>query len=147
MLWFTRDNDGTPSMASVWYDTGSGGVVTGPAPLASVQAGPSGSGFRSAVAAAGRDGHVVVYGWLIGPVAQVWLDWKGAKVAGNLVNWPADPTLQAYWLRAADWVPLGSQPSTVPSGSPSPAAPQPANLVGADANAQPKFTLPLAPGR
>lgn len=147
MLWFSRESDGTPSMTSVWYDTGSGGVVTGPAPLASIQAGPAGPGFRSAVAAADRAGHVVVYGWLIGPVAQVWLDWKGTKLAANLVNWPADGSLQAYWLRAADWVPTGNVPSTVPSGSPSPAPLYPANLVGADANGQPKFSLPLAAGR
>jgi hypothetical protein len=148
MLWFSRASDGTPAMTSVWYNTASGSVVTGPAPLTSVQAGPAGPGFRSAVAAADQEGRVVVYGWLIGPVAQVWLDWKGTKVPGTLVNWPGDQTLQAYWLRAGAWVPVADAPaSAAPSGSPTPAGPQPANLVGADSKGQPAFTLPLAPGR
>jgi hypothetical protein len=148
MLWFSKASDGTPSMTSVWYDTANGDVVTGPAPMTSVQAGPAGPGFRSAIAAADQEGRMTVYGWLVGPVAQVWLDWKGTKLPGTLVNWPVDPTLQAYWLRAGAWVPVADAPASAPpSGSPAPAPPQPANLVAGDAKGQPTFTLPLAPGR
>jgi hypothetical protein len=144
LVWFGGPG-ATTGMDSVWYDPGTGGVVTGPPAMAAWTAARPDGGFQRVVAAAGRDGRIVVYGWLIGPAVRVWLEWRGARLTGTLLPWPADPGRQAFWLRAGDWVPAGSATAS-PGPSPGPAAASSgrASLFAADAGGKTLFELSLS---
>jgi hypothetical protein len=133
LVWF----DGT-GMDSAWYDPGTGRVVTGPAPMAAWPAPRRDLGFQRVIAASGRDGRIVVYGWLIGAAERIWLQWRGTRTTGTLLPWPVDPRRQVFWLRAGDWV-----PAVAPSPLKSPGT-DAASLVGADAGGRPLFDLPLS---
>lgn len=140
---FGTFGDGTPNVDTIWYDPTTAAVVSGPVSMAAWPAQAQGAGFQKTVAAADRDGRIVVYGWLLGPVDKVWLEWRGNRLPATLVPWPANPTCKAFWLRAGDYVPAAVAP---PSHGASPVDTA-ATLVAADAGGKPVYSLPLAPGR
>jgi hypothetical protein len=145
LVWF-GDGTGTGDMNSAWYDPGTGGVVSGPVAMAAWPAARADYGFQRVVAAAARNGRVTLYGWLLGPAAQVRLAWRGARLTGTLLSWPADPGRQAFWLHAGDWAPLAAAPR--PSGGPSSAASPvsyQAALEAVNANGATMFGLSLSP--
>jgi len=135
LVWF----DGT-GMDSAWYDPGTGRLVTGPAPLAAWPAARPDLGFQRVIAAAGRDGRIVVYGWLIGAAARIWLQWRGTRPTGTLLPWPVDPGRQVFWLRPGDWAPTVRPSPSTPSSPGTDAA----SLVAADAGGRPLFDLSLS---
>jgi hypothetical protein len=142
---FGKLSDGTPDVDTVWYDPTTAAIVTGPASMAAWPAQAQGAGFQKTVAAADREGRIVLYGWVLGPVEKVWMEWRGARLPATLVAWPANPACKAFWLRAGDYAPAAVVPAPPsPSASPVYVA---ASLVAADAGGKPVYTLPLAPGR
>jgi hypothetical protein len=140
LVWF-GDRAGNADMNSVWYDPRTGGVVTGPVAMASWPAGRSDWGFQRVVAVAARDGRITLFGSLAGPAAQVRLEWGSAKLPGTLLNWPADPGRQAFWVHAGDWEPVAAAARPSPSAPPVP----PAALAAVNGNGVGMFGLSLAP--
>lgn len=146
LVLFGNLSDGTPQMEPIWYDPTTAAVVDGPVAMAGWPAQAQGSGFQMTVAAADRAGRIAIYGWVLGPVDKVWMQWHGAQLPATLLPWPANPTCKAFWLRAGDYVPAAVAPSAPPSAGASPVS-SAASLVAADATGKPIYSLQLAPGR
>ena len=144
LVLFGQLSDGTPAMDTIWYDPTTAKVVDGPVAMAAWPAQAQGYSFQKTVAAADRAGRIAIYGWVLGPVEKVWLQWHGAQLPATLLPWPANLACKAFWVRAGDYVPAAVAPSTPPSASPVSSA---ASLVAADATGKPIYTLQLAPGR
>ena len=146
LVLFGTLSDGTPETDMLWYDPRTAAVVDGPAAMAAWPAQAAGSGFQRTVAAADRAGRIAIYGWVLGPVDKVWMEWHGAKLPATVLPWPANPACKAFWLLAADYVPAAVAPSVAPSAGASPVS-SAASLVAADAGGKPVYALQLAPGR
>jgi hypothetical protein len=140
---FGKLSDGTPDVETIWYDPTTAAVVSGPASMAVWPAQAQGAGFQKTIAAADREGQIVVYGWVLGAVDKVWMEWRGARLPATLVRWPANPACKAFWVRAGDYAPAAVAP---PSNGASPAY-SAATMVAADASGKPIYSLALAPGR
>ena len=140
---FGKLSDGTPDVETIWYDPTTAAVVSGPVSMAAWPAQAQGAGFQKTIAAADRDGHIVVYGWVLGAVDKVWMEWRGARLPATLVPWAANPSCKAFWVRAGDYAPAAAVPASN-GASPVYSA---ATMVAADASGKPIYSLPLAPGR
>ena len=143
---FGKLSDGTPDVDTVWYDPTTAKVVDGPVAMAAWPAQAQGAGFQKTIAAADREGRIVVYGWVLGAIDKVWMEWRGARLPATLVPWAANPACKAFWVRAGDYVPAAVGPSAPPSSGASPVN-SAAALIAADATGKPLYGLQLAPGR
>ena len=146
LVLFGTLGDGTPDADMIWYDPKTAAIVDGPAAMAAWPAQAAGSGFQRTVAAADRAGRIAIYGWVLGPVDKVWMEWHGAQLPATLLPSPSNPACKAFWVRAGDYVPAAVAPSVAPSAGASPVS-SAASLVAADPTGKPIYALQLAPGR
>lgn len=146
LVLFGQLSDGTPAVDTIWYDPTTAKVVDGPVAMAGWPAQAQAYGFQKTVAAADRAGRIAIYGWVLGPVEKVWMQWHGAQLPATLVPWSANQACKAFWVRAGDYVPAALAPSVPPSAGASPVS-NAASLVAADASGKPIYALQLAPGR